>query len=410
MTLLEFFEDAPIENMISCLYLKPERVIFLGNQQEIGAEVKRYREYIEKYKPTPIIDSVNVDKNNISDCILEIEKIVDKYGDCVFDLTGGEEHLIAAATVVYERKKHLGKIKMHSMNIKDRLPIDSDGDGNLLRGNSVALSVDDWITLHGGKAVFDSKNSLSATRSSEIDGIWRLMCHNAKDWNKMLQTLHLFEKRVDLPNKTALNIAVNLGKARTEIRDYTQNHLEFKSVMTKFEDAGLIDVSGEAGGYFYYKYPNLLIKNLLSKAGDLLEVKTLVEAQEFLESGKPFFNDCKIGVTIDWDGIIHNNERYKDTKNEIDIILMHCTTPVFISCKNGDVDENELYKLSTVSERFGGEYVGKMLVITHFECKDPNEKEALKTRARDMGIHLITDACHFKKSDWQSAFRKVADL
>ena len=56
---------------------------------------------------------------------------------------------------------------------------------------------------------------------------------------------------------------------------------------------------------------------------------------------------------------------------KIDVILMHGTTLLFISCKNGNIGEEELYKLHTVAERFGGPYVRKMLIATNLDRKPP---------------------------------------
>ena len=72
--------------------------------------------------------------------------------------------------------------------------------------------------------------------------------------------------------------------------------------------------------------------------------------------------------------------------------------PVFISCKNGVVDADELYKLNTVALRFGGKYAKKVLVATSI----PKEKESGKyliQRARDMNIKLITDVQKFNTDD-----------
>ncbi|MBQ3004644.1 MAG: hypothetical protein IJD88_01815 [Clostridia bacterium] len=67
------------------------------------------------------------------------------------------------------------------------------------------------------------------------------------------------------------------------------------------------------------------------------------------------------GVVIDWDGKLHdeNTEKVLDTENEIDVLMMHGVIPVFVSCKSSSVDSNELYKLNTIAEKFGGPYAKK---------------------------------------------------
>ena len=74
-------------------------------------------------------------------------------------------------------------------------------------------------------------------------------------------------------------------------------------------------------------------------------------------------DDCMVGVHLDWDGVIYNHS-LKDTLNEIDVLSLRGVIPTFISCKNGKVTAEELYKLNTVAHRFGGQYSKKVLVAT----------------------------------------------
>ena len=106
-----------------------------------------------------------------------------------------------------------------------------------------------------------------------------------------------------------------------------------------------------------------------------------------------------MSVTIDWDGITYG---VPNTKNEIDVMLMRDATPVFISCKNGNVSEEELYKLSEVADRFGGEFAKKVLVVTDNDCK-----EGFVERAKDMDIHLFQNAREFEAKDWENMFRRI---
>ena len=100
------------------------------------------------------------------------------------------------------------------------------------------------------------------------------------------------------------------------------------------------------------------------------------------------YNDAMTGVEIDWDGKIHAKDHIYDTINEIDVFLMHNMVPIFISCKNGDVDSDELYKIQTVAERFGGKYAKKVLIVT--ELPGSKGGKLLEQRAKDMDIRIIT--------------------
>ena len=111
---------------------------------------------------------------------------------------------------------------------------------------------------------------------------------------------------------------------------------------------------------------NEQVKQCLSIAGQVLELavaKTMRSIKD--KNGAPLYHNVKVGVVIDWDGA-EEDEEYR-TINEIDVIAMKGSIPLFISCKNGDFDANELYKLNTVAERFGRKYSKKVLISTELD-------------------------------------------
>lgn len=124
--------------------------------------------------------------------------------------------------------------------------------------------------------------------------------------------------------------------------------------------------------------------------------------------GNPVYNDVVNGVVIDWDGEFHDEslKQEYDTENEIDILLMHNIVPVFISCKNGIVTADELYKLNTVAERFGGKYSKKVLVATSVSSLGEAGKY-LRQRAKDMNIKIVEDV---QTLDDCKLERKLKDL
>ena len=93
------------------------------------------------------------------------------------------------------------------------------------------------------------------------------------------------------------------------------------------------------------------------------------------------------GVYIDWDGIIEDEDSAIETRNEIDVIMMKGIIPVFVSCKNGQIDTEELYKFNSVAEHFGGKKAKKVLVAT--ALGNDSHSDSIRKRAVDMKIKLI---------------------
>ena len=123
----------------------------------------------------------------------------------------------------------------------------------------------------------------------------------------------------------------------------------------------------------------------------MLEMLVFITAKQLRDKqGKLIYDDALNGVVIDWDGKIHTTppDSLYETKNEIDVFLMHDMIPVFISCKSGKIKSEELYKLDSVAEHFGGKYAKRVLIATALDDKK-NDGESIRKRAADMGIRLI---------------------
>lgn len=140
-----------------------------------------------------------------------------------------------------------------------------------------------------------------------------------------------------------------------------------------------------------------------------MELMVLILAKSVKDrDGAPKYNDAVNGVYIDWDSNIHDvTDEEKNTENEIDIVLMKGLVPIFISCKNGYVDESELYKLNTVAEKFGGPYAQKVLVATYFGKKSTESHKYFVQRAKDMKIQLIENVHDMSDDEFAKSIKNI---
>ena len=90
-------------------------------------------------------------------------------------------------------------------------------------------------------------------------------------------------------------------------------------------------------------------------------------------------DEAKNGVMFLW------NDGNQFVRNELDVVAVKDSVPIFISCKDSDkYNEMALNELNVYATKFGGENSYKILVATKEPIKSP-----VKTRAKEMGIHLI---------------------
>ncbi len=401
MTYIEFFDRTAAKNISACLTYVPDRVIYIGNK------AKTIKKHIEKYNRVFSDRGYNIEflfktvsKSNLDNAIELLNEIVETYDDCVFDITGGEEILMLALGVVYAT--HPDKnIQIHTFNIKNNVVYDCDKDGKTIYKDTPKLSVGENIIIYGGDIVYGDvfeektyKWDMSSDFETDIDAMWTACREDAKRWNAIIGNFELIEKLGVIASEQPLTTVVD----KKELEEYYASHRGkyqiTKEITDYFLNSGLLtQFDDNENGKITISYKNEQVKRCLTKAGQALEMKIFKTAKDVCDSdGVKVYNDALNGVVIDWDGEFHDEavEDKYDTENEIDILLMHDIVPVFISCKNGIVTADELYKLNTVAERFGGQYAKKVLVATSID-RLGEAGEYLRQRAEDMKIEILED-------------------
>lgn len=398
MTYVEFFDRTSIENICACLTDTPERVVFLGDNAKLMKRyIANYEKVFKERGQTIQFEFRTVSKNQIGQVLKVLSDIVNEYEDCSFGITGGDEMLMLALGMVCERYSDKN-IQIHKFGIRNNRVYDCDTDGNTIYKETPVLSVKENVRIYGGDIIFGDISEgktylwdMSADFSKDIETMWTMCRRDTRAWNTQIATIEGFDK-LGTVSEDGLTVTMNTSELRTYLAKHKVSYGTIKGIVNQFCHQGLITAFEENETQFIMSYKNAQVKKCLTKAGLVLEMKIYASAKSLVDSdGKPVYHDAMNGVLIDWDGELHEvDESYYDTKNEIDVLLMHDMIPVFISCKNGEVKVDELYKLNTVAERFGGKYAKKVLIATALDSLGEAGKY-LKQRAQDMNIRVIED-------------------
>ncbi len=386
MTVIEFFDrESAVENIASALLCSPEKVVFIGgNSRLMKRRAENYKSVIESRGLKVDFQFKSVSRNNLDAIVDVLENVISENPDCVIDLSGGDELYLVAVGIIYEKYKD--KVKLHRFNIRNNSAVDCDSDGNVCLTAPMVLSVDENIKIYGGRVIYTDEKPNSTYKwifdsefKADIYAMWDICKKNASLWNAQMNTVARLCN--DNLNESKLTLSVNSDKIREKL-------FISKEIFTALEKAGIIK-NLMLDGKFSFTFKNNQIMKCMIKSGQILELLIAVIADETEENGEPVYNSVLSGVYIDWDGIIQTDSR-AEVENEMDVVLMKGMIPVFISCKNGVVDANELYKLSVVAERFGGKYVKKILVASQLD-EMGYRAEYIRARAKDMGIILMED-------------------
>ena len=408
MTIIEFYDKSSIENIAAALLCRPERVILVGDNKKVLARaVDRYQEILEKHGIATQISHISVDKNDLTEIAAAFGEIVEKYDDCAFDLTGGEDMYLVA--VGYIKSRYEDKVQCQRFNLRNGTLNDCDKDGKVCKPEVFKISIEDNIRIYGGEIVTDPQRDaytypwdFNEDFEKDIDLMWDICRKNTRLWNSHIGTLssacEMFKWEDPLSvcfEKKAVTEALEADGYRFVCVTWIMNELQKR---------GLIH-SLIMSDWISFSFKNEQVKQSLTVAGQVLELavaKTLRSLKD--KNGDLLYDDVKVGVVIDWDGGDETDE-YR-TVNEIDVVAIKGVVPIYISCKNGDFDVNELYKLSTVADRFGGKYAKKALVSTELGTLGA-KSDYIRARMKDMNIRSIDNIDEMTDPDLEKELRKI---
>jgi len=379
-TLIELFDDCQLENVIAGLKLNPEKIIYVGLKSAMSQRrQKAIRNFYTKKGIDVEVLFEDIKENDLQDAIDKINSILDNNDDCYFDLTGGSATFHAAVGAV----SALRQVRLFRFDVKKGKFVNIVNCEEPLKINSMSMTINQALMLNGTARVYttlDKRWNITERFKGDVDSIWQVICDNFEDWNSHTNAFNFI-----------LSHAVEKEPLFYEYTGLTEDIKISDIIMEELSICGLITDYVKGTDKISFKIKDSGIKDVLNKAGNTLELLCYILLSELKEECPGLIDDIAVGVNVDWDGVIHSEyDTVKDTRNEIDVLVMRKGRPVFISCKNGGMGKETLYELSTAAKHYGGKYASMVLVST----KKPEAKSAyafFKQRAADMGIRLLDD-------------------
>ncbi len=401
MTYIEFFDKTSVRNICSCLAGEPRKVIFVGDNSKLMKKyIAIYREIFLQRGKDIDFSYRTVNRCDVDAIIDVLSRIVEENDECVFDLDGGEDVMLMAVGMVYERYWDKN-IKLQRVNVASNFVSVGAEEERFIQG----LSVPEHIKIYGGDVVYDDRMpegthlwDYTDEFRRDIDDMWDICRQDVSLWNREIKDLQVLEKhRIHCNDMLYTRVPKSDLERPTNIR-----------IMDKLISKGLISGYEENEYYISYRYKSPQVKRCLVKAGQALEMKIYSVAKSLKDDrGRAVYDDVVNGVCIDWDGDAMEGGKTVDVENEIDVMLTKGVVPVFISCKNGQVDVNELYKLNTVAQRFGGDYAKKVLCATALERNGREFASFFRDRAQDMGIRVLDNVQHMSEAELSRVIKNL---
>ena len=408
MTYIEFYDSEAVVNICSSLATAPDRVIILcGDKKPVLRRIPHYKRVLADRGHDVEFLCESVNKNSLQSIVEKLSSLVNTYDDIHVDLTGGEDLLLVAIGVVSERFPDK-KIQLHRFNVINNSFYDCDGNGEVAIKEAPRLTVEENIRIHGGDVVFCDVRSGTTPRWDmnedflcDINRMWEICRGNPREWNTQLGVF-AFAELLQTEENDSLTTIVRIDKLIEKLSVFKAKYVYLKRLIGDLESAGLLTCVND-GETITLTYKNHQIKSCLTKAGSALELKIYSIMRALEEKGEPMYAVLN-GVFVDWDG--EDDENRGETENEIDVLAVKGLVPVFISCKNGKVDAEELYKLKSVADRFGGAYA-RCILFTSTLDRESDFAISFRSRARSMGIEIIDNVTDMSDKDIADKLRNA---
>ena len=270
-----------------------------------------------------------------------------------FDITGGENQILVAFG---QGSREFGA-SMHMFDvINDRLIEFCSESAHLLSKDAerkeTEFNLDQFIEMRGGVINYRFQKQIKQDSDPEfLDDISAIFEAAKKEWDVWNPFSEYLRNRM-VPDQN-LRVCRNTKKVTAELASLggkLKNIERFNRIIDDLSAKGILLEVKRNEETYRFRFKNKEVKNCIWESGSILEMN--VYGKE-----KDVSDDCRIGVHLDWDGVIHEKGN-RDVMNEVDVLRLKGNIVNFISCKSGKMDSRQtlhaLYELDTVASRLGG--------------------------------------------------------
>ena len=368
-TLIELYDERPIENVLGTEVFRPERTVFLCEAEVAQNRVlqEKLRGYILSRGLETELVFLESSFYNSNKVLRQLRRVVEEYPDCVLDITGGTDAALFAAgrlcgereipVFTYSRRRNCF-FDIHNAAFAAGLPCE------------IQHTVDDCFRMAGG-ALRPGRvdNGVLSRYMDSVEPFFRVYLRFRRDWTRIvnyIQRASQVEKGQPIPLYVEAGLTVK-GERGQPIQANIP-------ALRALEEIGFLKSVKAEGGRVSFRFRDEQVRAWLRDVGSVLE---LYVYKACVDSG--LFNDVRTSAVVDWQG----DGRQDNVTNEIDVMAMQGILPAFLSCKTCDIGTEALNELAILRDRFGGQAARAAIVSTQ-SCRN-----ITRHRAAELGIDVI---------------------
>ncbi len=366
-TLIELYDERPIENVLGTEMFWPEETIFIcppevAEDQTLKSSLEKYFRHRNcsvrlTFVPVSLLDAEKVART--------LQKILDTYEDCAIDISGGTDAaLFAAGTAAGNHPVYTYSHNKNTFFEIRNAPFARD------LPCTIRLDTESCFLMAGGTLLPGREdNRKLKNRLTEIDRLFRIFGNYRNIWNRQISYIQKISS--SLPG------ILEADGRRTEKADHGSVTAD-EGLLRELSEAGLIKDLVCGDEEIHFAFPDDMVRFWLRDIGSVLELQVYRACVE-----AACFDDVVLSAVVNWQGGASQRD---GVTNEIDVMAVHGVRPVFISCKTSEIKTEALNELAILRDRFGGKD-SRAIIVT--STTGGSSRDPMHRRAAELGIEVL---------------------
>lgn len=369
-TLIEFYEERAIENVLAPDLFRPERVVYL-----CPAEIARDKNRQQKIKTffrrrgwNPEVEFLESSFYSAEKILQQLLSIADRCPECALDITGGTDAALFAGGMFASQRK----IPSFTYSRKQNRFFNISGASFVEKVEcSLAYRVEDFFLMAGGTMGQGRvDNDRLYDYLDDFDRFFAVYLHHRRKWTDIITYLQKIS-----PGNKGEEPPLEVTGRYTVKGEHGMPNSANEVALRELEKIGFLrDLKIITGESVHFNFRDATIRAWLRDIGSVLELYTY---KTCLDTG--VFSSVVSSAVVHWDEV----RGHAAVSNEIDVVAVRGVVPLFLSCKTCDVRTEAINELAILRDRFGGK-TARAAIVTAEPCN-----AAARHRAAQMGIAVI---------------------
>ena len=366
-TLIELYDERPLENVLASQVFLPERTLFL-----CPGDIKRNRHitgsitsYLRGKGHSGDIRFYDTDMYDTRKIIETLNTLTGEYDGCVVDITGGTDQALFAAGMVSGRKELASFTYSRRRNAFFSV---KDAPFGYTVPCELKLSVEDCFLMAGGsvrKGRVD--NGILGKYMNFFKPFFDVYMRFRTDWTNIVR----YFQSTSTPKDGVISLEIEAPYSVKADRGFVNVNAAALEALRKMGFLKDVSVTKEK---VLYTFRDAQVRTWLRDIGSVLETYVYKVCADM-----GIFDDVCTSVVVDWEG----DGKQNNVTNELDVMCSQGVTPVFISCKTCEIKTEALNELSVLRDRFGGK-MARAAIVSSSKCQ-----AITRHRAEELDIAVI---------------------